>query len=199
MIASHQGAELANTSRKTSRTGIPHTMTVRRTFLRDSDRVVCCIPHYSSGWLASRAFRSAPVTSCNTWISARRERRRRSWAPATRWIAGQPLVYDAQQNELHPRLRPCRRRPARAGRGAQPSVGGQPPPSQHDSIFWQHSLHHHAECIQRASRQRTQHFCQSMRRPFVSIRRVVEVRLDGRRRSPQTVAICLIERSSNWR
>jgi len=44
MIASHQGAESAKTRRMTSRTGIPHTATVRRMFFRDCDDVVCCIP-----------------------------------------------------------------------------------------------------------------------------------------------------------
>ena len=81
---------------------------------------------------------------------------------------------------VHPRLRPCRRRPLAQGAALSLVWLGQPPPSQHDSIFWQHSLHHHAECIQRASRQRTQHVCQSMRRPFVSIRRVVQVGLHRR-------------------
>jgi hypothetical protein len=44
MIASHQGAELAKTSRMTSRSGIPQTRTVRRTFCCDCDGLVCCIP-----------------------------------------------------------------------------------------------------------------------------------------------------------
>ena len=44
MIASHQGAELAKTSRMRSRTGTPHTRTERRTFFRDCAGVVCWIP-----------------------------------------------------------------------------------------------------------------------------------------------------------
>ena len=43
MIDSHQGAESAKTKRMTSRTGIPHTRTVRRMFFRDFDGVVCCM------------------------------------------------------------------------------------------------------------------------------------------------------------
>lgn len=44
MIAGHQGAELAKTSRMASRTGMPHTRMARRAFFRDCDGVVCCIP-----------------------------------------------------------------------------------------------------------------------------------------------------------
>jgi hypothetical protein len=128
-MASHQGAESAKTSRMTSRTGIPHTRTVRRRFFRDCDGFVRCITHCSSSRLASRAFRSARVTSCHAWISARRGPCRRSWTPAAGVDRARPLVYDVQRNK---RPTPTGTTPpAPLAQGEVPPTGGlsQTPPT----------------------------------------------------------------------